>query len=521
MIKIKTEKLNSFSRFCAGAICVIALLFMAVLLISSLLGTTGMSTGGVGKTGEIVSFVQDNIFLNIIALLLGMAIIYFILRLTEHRNIKIIAAVTVGITAVFALAFVLSGKMQPSEDSYIVTYTARLMSENSSLVYVEYFAFFPYQFGFVLYEEIFFRLFNLIMPNAPEGFSSLILQGLNVVYVAVFCLALLACMRYIIKDESARKLAAVLLMCFLPLPLFATYMYGTIPGFTFAALAVLMFLRFQDRGRIVDALGCAVFMSIAVCLKLNCLIVLMAIAIIWVIEIIKNPKLRSFIMLALTVAVVLVTMGLPQKYYEARNGIDFGKGIPRLSWMAMGLNEGQSCSGWYDTTYTTDVFRDSGYNYDETAEAAREAIKERAEYFKSSPKEAVQFFARKLLSQWNEPTYQSLWTNQSRKSYSESGGFFNFICNTASDNLTILMNFYQQLIFFGFTLGLIALFRKKDIRAVIFPLIILGGLLYHLLFEAKSQYALCYVVMMIPVAAYGFVRFMNAIAERSARRGSK
>ena len=76
------------------------------------------------------------------------------------------------------------------------------------------------------------------------------------------------------------------------------------------------------------------------------------------------------------------------------------------------------------------------------------------------------------------------------------------------------MNQYQQLVFAGTLLGLAALRKKKDVACLLLPLVILGGLSYHLLFEAKSQYALPYFVMMVPLAGCGFASFFKRVEER-------
>ena len=59
-----------------------------------------------------------------------------------------------------------------------------------------------------------------------------------------------------------------------------------------------------------------------------------------------------------------------------------------------------------------------------------------------------------------------------------------------------------------------ALMKKRDILSCILPLIILGGLMYHLLFEAKSQYALPYFIMMLPVAACGLSAFYELMKKK-------
>ena len=512
-------KRNSFSRICAGAVLAPTLAFMAFLLPMSLIRTTGMSTGGVG--GELVTFNYDNFFLNILVLAMCTAAVYILRHMLEHISVRRVTAVLTAWVLVFGLAFVCSAKLQPSEDSYVVTFFARQAAKGDLSYYKEYFTFFPYQFGFALYEELVFRAFNLVLPNAPEGFSALTLQGLNVIYLAVSYLAVTACAGRITKNAAVQKITAVLLLFFLPGVLTATYMYGTIPGFMCAVCAVLAFLRFNERGRITDGVLCAVLTALAVCLKLNCIIFFIALVTVWCVLLVRKPEWKSVLCLVLTAAAVLAAKDMPQRIYERRSGNDYGGGVPRLCWMAMGVSEGKSCSGWYERAYTTDVYAATGYDPAATAASARETIAARVEYFKANPRECERFFSRKLLSQWNEPTYQGLWTNQVRKSYSESGELYELICRRFARRLTQLMNYFQQLIFFGFTLGLALMWRKRDVKAAIFPLVILGGLLYHLLFEAKSQYALGYVILMIPVAAYGFIRLSDFAAERSGSHAKK
>ena len=511
-------KSNKFSRFCAGAILVLAMLFMAFLLPMSLIRTTGMSAGASGLTGEIVTFNYDNFFLNVIVLAICVATVYIFSRLCEHLRLKNLIAALMLWTVLFGAAFVCSAKLQPSEDSFIVTFFARQAAKGDVSYYYEYFTFFPFQFGFVLYEELFFRLFGLVLPNAPEGFSSLALQGVNVLWTALTYYAVIACTGYIFKSEDVQKVTAILLFFFLPPVLFATYMYGNVPGLACCCTGAWMFLRCQARRGWGSGVLCAVFFALAVCLKLNSLIFFAAVVIVWIVSLIRRPEGRSFVLLALLVFMTLGLKGLPQRYYEARCGESFGSGVPMLGWMAMGVSEGQSCSGWYDTAYTTDAYKAAGYDRAAAEDTARAAIKARLEYFGEEPREGARFFSRKLLSQWNEPTYQGLWNNQIRKKYSEPGKLYELVCQRFARRLTQLMNYYQQMIFFGFTLGLALLMNKKDITAALFPLVVLGGLLYHLLFEAKSQYAVGYVLLMIPIAAYGIMHLSDFAAERSRRK---
>ena len=76
------------------------------------------------------------------------------------------------------------------------------------------------------------------------------------------------------------------------------------------------------------------------------------------------------------------------------------------------------------------------------------------------------------------------------------------------------MNQVQQLVFLGALLGMPGLWRRKRISQCLLPVIVLGGLLYHLLFEAKSQYALPYFALLVPLAAWGLSRLFSRIEHR-------
>lgn len=492
---------EKFSRFCAGGVLAAELCFMAILVISAFISTAYVTTGG--GEGEVLSFSKDNLFINILFCALLFAALYFLLRITQKIPVRAVTAALALWTVIISAAFVCSAKLQPTNDSYIITFFAQQAAKGDYSYYHEYFRFFPFQLGFALYEELFFRLFNLFLPNAPEGFAAISLQLLNVIYNAVTFYTLVKISRLLSESERVERLTALLLFfCFQPM-LFSTFMYGNTPSLAFAALAVWMFLLFRKKEKIKYALLCVLFISIAVLLKLNTLIYVVALSIVSLVLAIKNRSYRSLLPTLLMIAAVLVLKPLPQKYYEAKMGEELGSGIPQSGWLAMGLNEGQSGPGWYDPTYTTTAFIASNYDTSACADTAKTAISERLEKFARDPAEAIEFFVKKLLSQWNEPAYESLWINQARQSYSNSGKIYSFVCEKHADEVYAFMNIFQQCVFAAYTAGLIILMKKRDIQTALLPLVIFGAMLYHIMFEAKSQYALGYFLLMMPVAAIG------------------
>ena len=76
------------------------------------------------------------------------------------------------------------------------------------------------------------------------------------------------------------------------------------------------------------------------------------------------------------------------------------------------------------------------------------------------------------------------------------------------------MNQFQQLIFLGVLLSSVIFIKEKNLRNCLPAIVLLGGMFYHLLFEAKSQYSLPYFIIMIPLAAYGLCCVFFAISKR-------
>ncbi len=500
-----------FSRFCACVVLALLSLIVGYLFAASLLGTSDISTGA--GLGEVLQFQRDNVPVNVLALVLSVGLLYLFWRVCDRIRLSVLTWILLLWTVFAGALFIASVKLQPSQDSYVVTFWAMQSARGDTSYYHFYFRRFPYQFGYALYEELAFRLMFLVLPDLPEGFACMLLQGLNVVFLAVTEYALIRCAGLMFRSERAQKLTALLLL-FSPHGIyFSTYLYGNLPGLAFAALALWAFLAFQEREGWLSGILCAVCLSMAVILKYNYMIVFIAVVIIWLICLLRRFRWKSLLCLLLCAASVLVLKDMPQRFYERRMGEEFGSGISLWGWMAMGIHEGQTCSGWYDTTYTVDLFESLEGDSAAAAAAAREVIAGRLEEFRQDPEAALAFFNRKFLSQWNEPTYEVIWNNNVREHFSPPGRLYRLLCLEGEQTVKGLMNFYQQLIFFGLLAALALFWYKREICQCLVPVILLGSVLYHILCEAKSQYAFAFFLMMLPLAAGGLSALYGLISK--------
>ena len=89
------------------------------------------------------------------------------------------------------------------------------------------------------------------------------------------------------------------------------------------------------------------------------------------------------------------------------------------------------------------------------------------------------------------------------------GTFFQQLYNTADAIIVGKFVGKEALAAVG---GVCALRKKGGAALLMIPVTVLGGALYHLIFEAKAQYAYPYMVYMLPLAAAGLCRLEDGAA---------
>ena len=182
--------------------------------------------------------------------------------------------------------------------------------------------------------------------------------------------------------------------------------------------------------------------------------------------------------------------------------------------------EGGSASGWYNG-YNCSVFADHGYDQKATVAACMVELKVRFQYFLHHPRYTLYFFFDKFSSQWNEPTFMSIQTNEwySRNCEPQSNLAISLLYGTGRTILTEVMNIYHFLTMLGAAVGLWIQRKDWKLEKAYFILNIFGGILFHMLWEAKARYVLCYFVLMLPVAAAGYQYISLKMKKRLETRG--
>ncbi|MCR4990470.1 MAG: hypothetical protein K6A38_06390 [Lachnospiraceae bacterium] len=304
-------------------------------------------------------------------------------------------------------------------------------------------------------------------------------------------------------------------LVFCPMILYSTFVYGTIPGLALSLLAIKGLILFFDGGKWYKALIYSLFWIPAIGVKENYLIFLIGAVIYFVIESIRR---RSFIKLWYPVVIIILCIlssFATKAYIEHKIGFKISPGLSSWSFVAMGLDENNACAyGWFNS-YNVSSYVDSGYDAEVQKVAAKKKIEESKHRFSEDHAFRNSFFLQKTVSQWNEPTFEGFWINQTRPNLNVLPKWASKLKNDSVIHpIRLLLDYFLFFVYFGTLLFVLFCPKKKLFRYLIFPIIFIGGFLFHTIWEAKSQYTFPYFMLLIPYAIMGIQRTL-LVAEKT------
>lgn len=362
---------------------------------------------------------------------------------------------------------------------------------------ISYYNFYPFQLGFVFICEIIYRIFGTE--------TSMPVQVINVICTALAYCGIARITKAVFKKKSIEFFSIILLLtCIQPI-LFCSFPYGNIIGMCFSIWASYFLIRYMQSVNYLLLIPCTILLTIAVLAKYNNLIYVVAFAIVLLIHTISKRKIQSVAFALLLCIITVSANNLVIMSYENRADVDLKDGVPQIMYLGMGLNESYMAPGWYSGKFMG-YYRDFNCDSELTTYKVQEDISSSLNKFSEDPGFAVEFFTNKIISQWHEPTYESIWVSKSKSHLKEIPAYVESIYNgNTGQVLDVYFNQYTQIVFLFFAIGLIYLLVRKKANAetILLPLVLLGAFGYHLLFEAKSQYALTYIILLIPTASFG------------------
>ncbi|MBQ3331504.1 MAG: glycosyltransferase family 39 protein [Ruminococcus sp.] len=511
-------------QICSCIAVVLVALIFAVLSFMAILQTCRIDQAN--PYSEIVNFDNDLVLTNLA--LIGLTILGALALLRKNVSIgkvntNFIVGVMLLVTTIVSLAWINLVQSIASGDAMILLNTARDAAENryqsffTSYDYYgnySYYLFYPFQLGYVFFAEILFRVFG-------TGCSDILFQIPNVIALDFIYVGMVMIAKRLFDRKSVTNLTAILLtVCFQPM-FMTTFTYGIIIGLAFSTWSVYHTIRFMQDSKLKNAVLAVILIAFSVLLKYNNMIVLAAICIALILHVIDKKK---FIALAVAAAMIVCSVGLQKGIiasYAARSGAELNTQVSQTMYAYMGISDSGMAPGWYNGK-AMETMRDSQMDADKANAVAKQGISDRLTYLTANH-QLGEFYWKKFVSQLNEPSYESIWLSQVRRhNYPEGQALPKIVDSVYSGGMQKVLdnwfNYCVMMIYIFFTAGMLWLIVRKKLNtgSLILPVAVLGGVLYHMIFEAKSQYLLPYFVMMIPFAAYGLIESMRALHHKSS-----
>lgn len=472
---------------------------------------------------EIVSISYFGIGNLLITVLIAVGIINIInwIENKREKNIKkisskkkyIIIGILLLIYIIIGIIWVVLRDATPIADSMRVYEAATDIFKGRDLTSVRYFELNPQNLSISFFFSLLFMIFhsnNLWIIKIAN-----ILANCFTVFGLYFITKLLK------KDYDINETKSLVLsLTYIPIILLVNFIYGDIISLPFSIFSIYFTMKYGKENKIHYLLISAFLMMIAVILRMNNLILVIA-SILYLIldlqlkekKIDKKEKIKK-IGIKLTLMLVFIVISLvPSKILTAtlqdQYNLDKKREIPATRYIAMGMQEGTRANGWYnsetgDIAHTEKKINHKQYN---------DMIKERITYFTNHIPYAIKFYVKKIASMWTEPLQESIWQNLSfnfeslnkNKTFSKDK-----IAALEKTDAKILNNekitqlYLKAIIFiiFGTVILFIIQNRKKiSNEAILLLLVFLGGFFFHILWEGKSRYIIPYLIILIPLAS--------------------
>ena len=512
-----TEKIKDVGNKLEG-IASTVLLFICMILFGAL---TYYSARYTWLEDEGIPYdTQDNMWMNLLVLFGSILILFVFYKILKHKKMAaveerikawmpgIVALVTFGLYIISAL-WVEYCHVQPVGDGMILCQAAHRMLLDNYVDMKEkgYMFIFPHQYGLLSVIHFIFSRFGIMNYK--------VFQHINAACVPLLFYCGYQIIKLIYNKVGAIISYMILFVTCVPFFLYVPYVYGEVISITFTVVLMWQVIRFCKSGKRSSFLWGTIAIIIACYVRNNSIIVLIAVGIVLLVHSVKEAKPRGIIWLLIMFLLVSGSHRMVEAYYENASGLEISGGVPYISWVRMGLQDSWTGPGWFDNT-SIEMFAENGYDTEQTILAEQVRLKEMLADMWEDKSGTIDFFRRKILSQWNSPGYH--YRYETKMFDCEPHEFSTFVRKIYFDDevkVLAFLNRYHFLVYFFVTVLTILLLVKKKERGglpnYLLYIAIIGGFLFTAMWESGSRYVLPYFMYMIPLAAIGAYQLVKII----------
>ena len=490
-------------------------LLLVLLTLSSLLFRTFLFMDG----SEMAHIQLNGIKFWIVSLLfviLFFYLLHYILRLQTKFifTIGTIFYLTLG----FYIVFHQNDMLRHDALQVLVAAKSLNGSDYSSLQpLVGYLFKYPHQIGLVSLERL------LLMLLGSENVKGLFIINLILSICDNFLLYRITDL--VFKNSQVSKLSMVMAFLFLPHIFFILFVYGINYGLFLVLLSLFFLIKFINDKKWGNFAGTLIPLVLTVIIRSNYIIMAMTIFIILILDFLKTKSWKNILLAILPFILISLLNGLLVNSYEKASKISEIDGEPKIAWVAMGLDDNPTYNrlpGGYDA-YVENVYTKYNGNEDKITNDSKKLINSRLNTFLKNPGYTINFFKNKFISTWTDSLFQSVWSGPNSsmpvEGQSVNGKLMSSIYRggIAYKILYYYSSVILIIIYIGAMISMLISMRNmrtSNLFILVFTIYLTGGVLFHLIWETKSQYVYPYVYLLLPLTAYGINWFQNKIRSR-------
>lgn len=507
------------------AACVIFVLFLHSIFSTSFIGWTESYGGGMQKrTLNIADSPLKHLIAYALFLLVSWGIYRGYARLREKGRFGAVCPEK-GVKILCFMAFLLGmvwimvTQLAPGNDPAKIYAIAMQWRTGNFSSFAEggYLFRYPFQSGIVL----FYYLLSFV--TGVDNYVGLQLVNAVALAFIYYFLAKLSGMFWK-SDKRFPVLACLSTILWIPMLYYTTYLYGVLPGMAFALAAVYQMLRYLESKKLRNGIGMAVCIGIAIVLKSNCLIYLVAMLCFLLYDILetllyhRKEAGKKWLISALCIVLCLGSyLGFTAAYEKATekiSGYELTEGAAMVSWVVMGLQDSENATGPGEYNgYIIDIFQKYHYDSRLIKDASVTDIRKILKRMSENPlDDGVTFFAQKMAFQWNDPTFAAIERSQERESAVKMPALAaGMIDGQESVWISVALNGIQTLVWIGVLLYLYLHRKSENLYELTGIVIFLGGYLFHFAWESGASYTLPYFLILIPYAVKGQLDLVRGI----------
>ncbi len=435
---------------------------------------------------------------NVILLLAFLLLLYFLIK-KDFFNIKeknilisfLVICLIIGLFWIFTNDVVL----REGDDAYNCYHTA-LDIYNGNLTSLKqggYICVYPNNFGLVTYDLINIKLFG-------ETGSLYSIRIINLLFVLLGYYSLYSITNKLFKDRIVNCIVLFLMYGSLQFVFYSFFIYGNCMSYSLALASVLLLIDFLDNRKNGCLILSAISIILAITIKMNSLIILIAEVIYLFLDLLKNKKIIVMLFVLIAIGGTYLGTTCLQNYWGNKVDTNYCETkLPTICWLAYGVNYDPNNPGHY-TNQFENFHSSNGYKAEYTSLEAKSFIKMCIDRFIEKPSIGISYYAKKFIVSWANPQYEAF--DQYRELHNSE-----LSQNVISGNINNVLNYFWDTMSNVISIGLISfiILNRKNIKLdIMLPaVIVLGGFFFHAIWEVKAIYLYQYFMYLLPYAAYG------------------